>query len=299
MISQEFSYLSPPNRGRRGKSNRSNDCRSREHWVLVIIARQIRPISSPQILKAKKAMNPLAHLRDQLSRYHGLLEFTFRPGLATRRNGPFNGQSARQSCYHELMEMFGFNAIIETGSYRGITTSLFAEAGVPVYSIEAMTRFATYSARRFRDTPHVKILKGDSRQRLQELAEMTIADNDNVFFYLDAHWYDDLPLREEIEIVRKHWTNWVIMIDDFEVPGTSYSYDAYGPGRNLDAEYLQPFVDDGITVFYPAAPSSAETGAKRGSVVLCEDPQIEDQLNRCMHLRRSDANDSVVASQVA
>ena len=60
------------------------------------------------------------------------------------------------------------------------------------------------------------------------------------------------------------------MIDDFQVaddPG--YGFDDYGEGKALIRAYLEPFmVRDKLSLFYPAAPSSEETGFKRGSVVL-------------------------------
>ena len=51
------------------------------------------------------------------------------------------------------------------------------------------------------------------------------------FFFLDAHGREHLPLREELEIILTHWREAIVMIDDFEVPGTDYGYDDYGPGK--------------------------------------------------------------------
>lgn len=226
-----------------------------------------------------------SNLRDRLADWYGRLEYRVRPSLSRRRGGPFNGQVLRQSCYGELQKKFGFSAIIETGSYRGITTSLFARAGVPVYSIETNPRFAAYSETRLRHEPHVRILRGDSRWQLSRLAKDALVPKRNVFFYLDAHWFDDLPLREEIEIVMQGWEDWVIMVDDFQVPGTTYAYDAYGPGKNLEADYLQPLLDRGLCMFYPSLPASAETGARRGCVVLCGQETVRRRLTTCHHLR--------------
>jgi hypothetical protein len=40
-----------------------------------------------------------------------------------------------------------------------------------------------------------------------------------LFFYLDAHWNEDLPLAEEIDLIFSRSPCAVVMIDDFEVPG--------------------------------------------------------------------------------
>jgi hypothetical protein len=43
------------------------------------------------------------------------------------------------------------------------------------------------------------------------------ARNHSLFVYLDAHWNDDLPLAEELEIVFGACPNAIVMIDDFNV----------------------------------------------------------------------------------
>jgi hypothetical protein len=46
-----------------------------------------------------------------------------------------------------------------------------------------------------------------------------------VFFYLDAHCGWEAPLVEELKIIFTKWTEAVVMVDDFQVPGTDYVYD--------------------------------------------------------------------------
>jgi hypothetical protein len=91
-----------------------------------------------------------------------------------------------------------------------------------------------------------------------------------LFAYLDAHWNADLPLAEELEIIFSRRPEAVVMVDDFEVPGdVGYSYDDYGPNKALDADYIAPVVARHyLERFYPSTPSEAETGMKRGCVVL-------------------------------
>lgn len=64
------------------------------------------------------------------------------------------------------------------------------------------------------------------------------------FFYLDAHWYGDIPPRDERAGEQK-WSRFVAMIDDFEVPGDAgYGFDDHGPGRALTLEYIRPVVSE-------------------------------------------------------
>lgn len=110
---------------------------------------------------------------------------------------------------------------------------------------------------------------GDSRELLRRLARDVTVPKDRVFFYLDAHWGDDLPLREELAIIGKAWSKPVLLIDDFEVPGDpGYGFDDYGPGKTLTMSYLACDELQGYACLVPALRSDDETGACRGCVVL-------------------------------
>jgi hypothetical protein len=90
-----------------------------------------------------------------------------------------------------------------------------------------------------------------------------------VFFYLDAHWEGDLPLQEEIEIIVKRFPEFLIMVDDFAVSGDSgYGFDDYGPGKMLALRDFPFHGDRRTSVYFPTCSSEAETGSKRGCVVL-------------------------------
>jgi len=105
---------------------------------------------------------------------------------------------------------------------------------------------------------------------------------EDVFFYLDAHREDDLPLREELEIIFTYWQRPIVMIDDFQVPDSDYAFDDYGPGKTLNLDYLQPVIAAyNISVFFPAVDVAEETGVKRGCVVLCQEKtgtEIEESI---------------------
>jgi|GEM_PF-2549671 len=62
----------------------------------------------------------------------------------------------------------------------------------------------------------------------QMIDEGELSDADRCFFYLDAHWNDYWPLRDEITQIRR-LKRFVISIDDFMVPGRpEFGYDSYG-----------------------------------------------------------------------
>lgn len=210
----------------------------------------------------------------------GRLDYFCDTSLKTAWGGPFNGQRFRQCIFFDLLYQFPIQAIVETGTYSGTTTALFAATRLPVYTVEANPRIAAYAKVRFLfNRENVHIHDGDSRTFLRELNANGTFSKDNVFFYLDAHWKDDLPLKEELEIIFSNWNDPIVMIDDFQVPDSDYSYDDYGPGKILDLDYLEPVISSfNLSAFFPAVDSSDETGAKRGSIVLCTS-NIEAELN--------------------
>lgn len=218
------------------------------------------------------------------SRMSGRMDY-WNPSLSRAWLGPMNGQRERRLMVRELFEAVPVDVIVETGTYRGTTTEFLAlVGGVPVRSVESNPRYARYSQLRLAGFPDVEVEQGDSRSFLKRLGQ-EIPSEETVFFYLDAHWYEDLPLRDEVQIIAATWSSAIVLVDDFQVaddPG--YGYDDYGPGKSLD-ESLLPWTDlKGWVVRYPTAQSVRETGARRGSVVLLS-PAVQTNVGELKRLR--------------
>jgi hypothetical protein len=216
----------------------------------------------------------------------GAVDCIFHLQPSTGFGGPLNGSLTRLTTFEELKRRCSFDAIVETGTYRGESTIFFAAAGCPVYSSELNPRYLGYAQTRLRSRSNVHFCLGDSRQFLRRLIKDPAVSKDKVFFYLDAHWHDDLPLREEVDLIFRHWAKPVVMIDDFQVPDDSgYQFDDYGGENKLSLEYLYPVTNLGFIAFFPALPSSEEVGGKRGWVVLASDGFSIDQLRAVTQLR--------------
>ena len=194
----------------------------------------------------------------------------YRPDLRRPFGGAFNGQRFRRLVFNELLNLFDFEVIIETGSYTGNTTEYIDEhVNCPIYTVELHPRFYTHSRLRLRHRPNVHSVRADSRQFLTWATTAPEVPKGCALFYLDAHWNDDLPLAEELRIILKTWANPIIMIDDFQVPGDpGYTFDDYGPGKALTEGYLREHdLLEQFRVYYPSAGSERESGLKRGCVV--------------------------------
>jgi hypothetical protein len=232
--------------------------------------------------------------------YSGKIDLS--AGQGSRPTGslsmPFNSQDGRREIFTQIMAAHRFAAIVETGTYHGRTARFMAEeSGLPVYSIEANLRFFRAARKFLSDCPGMFLFYGDSATLLrQKVAAGDIPDRD-VFCYLDAHWHEALPLADELATVTGAMTDYVILIDDFQVaddPG--YRYDDYGPGKALRVEYLAPFAGRGLSVFLPSRPSAEENGARRGCIVLTAAAHIAAALRKAPALREAGPLDRLLSA---
>jgi len=194
--------------------------------------------------------------------------------------GPFNNQQRRQAIFLEVLKRIGPKCIVETGTYRATTTVYMAQhfAG-PIYTCEVDRRLFHQSRKKLSEFATVEILALDSRRFLHRLLQSGDLQSP-VFFYLDAHWKDDLPLAEEVRAILDDGIEAIIMIDDFQVPFDSgYGFDNYGPGKVLNLEYLSFLRNYPVSISFPAAPAREETGARRGCVVICNSRRTTDGLS--------------------
>jgi hypothetical protein len=221
------------------------------------------------------------------------------PKYIASENKSFNGQQFRIRIFKDLIEAIQFKAIIETGTCLGNTTGFMAETSkLPVYSSECDPRFHALAKKRLTGYSAITLELADSRRFLTNMAHSEIGNP--VFCYLDAHWYGDLPLRAEIEIIARYWKSFVIMIDDFQVPNEpGYGYDIYDTTRILSLDYIEDLLrDNNLLGFFPSAASSEETGARRGCIVITRNDEIGEKLYNLKSLASS-TNQSMCCSNRA
>jgi hypothetical protein len=122
----------------------------------------------------------------------------------------------------------------------------------------------------------IEMILGDSRVMLQDL--VSSRPFHRPLAYLDAHWGADLPLEKEVALLCDAWQEVTIVVDDFRVDDDDgYGYDEYqGKALALDDVTLP----DGLLVAFPAVPSHAETGGRRGTLYVANGPDGKNALSR-------------------
>jgi hypothetical protein len=198
----------------------------------------------------------------------------------------FNGIKGRKQIFSDLIdEGGGFKTIIETGTYLGDTSGYMATAaGIPVLTCEYNTKLYSLAKMRLNKLHLVKLYNIDSRSFLRDLSKDTNITNRECFFYLDAHWGKDLPLKEEIQIIISCWDKFIIMIDDFKVPDDDgYKHDSYGTLEFIEMPKLRTIYN--LRSFFPKIRACEEPIPPTGCVVLARNDDYGSRLNSIKSLR--------------
>ena len=181
----------------------------------------------------------------------------------------FNKQVGKKVIFLDCLKFFKPDTIVETGTHIGETTAYMAkESNLPIHTSEIDERYYSYAKLRCQNFDNINIYNNSSDVMLEGLCSQ-LRDK-RVFYYLDAHFFDDLPLKREIEIIHKISNSYFIMIDDFQViDDTGYGYDNYGKNGVLNFSYIKDLVKKyDLQIFFPVMKSEDETGYKRGSIII-------------------------------
>ena len=120
--------------------------------------------------------------------------------------------------------------LVETGTQYGDTPYLFRDKFDTIYTIELSPTLTAMARRRFRRFSHIKVVEGDSGQKLAELLPML---QSTTLFWLDGHYSagltargaTDCPIYGELEsIARLCKVPNVVLIDDARCFGHDKDY---------------------------------------------------------------------------
>jgi hypothetical protein len=139
-----------------------------------------------------------------------------------------------------------------------------------IHSVDADAYSYEKAKEQFKSNCNIFLHHSSSEALLTSLLSAEIAagrsDNETMFF-LDAHWGEYWPLRDEIKVIRQ-LKRYLIVIDDFMVPGKSnpsfphgdFGFDVY-KGRILNWAYIADLFEGiAVRVFYPVRPNRDQRG---------------------------------------
>lgn len=118
-----------------------------------------------------------------------------------------------------LRDSMNLRILVEGGTYTGGTALSSSRFFQTVYTIEKSDVMFETAKQRLANVANICQLQGDTREHLPSI----ISKNDNILFWLDAHWsggqtygnQDECPLLEELEIIfNSTLKNFAILIDD-------------------------------------------------------------------------------------
>jgi hypothetical protein len=230
----------------------------------------------------------LNRLRDIETAVTVLVTFpTYQPG----GEGAFNGLAGRRRIFEEVLKRYRFSCLVETGTHVGETTGYLAvKSGLPVYSSEINPNMYALAKMRLKNIPGIHLYHSDSRDFIEKLSADPEFVRKEIFFYLDAHWGKDCPLVEEIELIASRWGEFVIMIDDFQVPGDDgYGYDRFSAFRKMNISLIRSAIlQYKLRAYFPNIPSGEESvpSKPRGFVILTRDDEYADSLDAISLLGR-------------
>ena len=183
---------------------------------------------------------------------------------------PMNGQRTRLRTSFLLSQLVKPSIAIESGSYLGTTTQyLVSLVSEKTYSIEVNAEFAAVAKARLESDIHsgrIEIVDGDSAVEMPRILGGLDSKSHTVFAYLDAHWLEHIPLRDEVQALLEWGGDFVAVVDDFYIPSDlGYGYDQYRNHR-VDISHIPN--SDKISVWVPEDDSSTESGAHRGTAYI-------------------------------
>lgn len=189
------------------------------------------------------------------------------PLLMQEQEGPFNKDTFVQAEFKKLQKEFNLDICIETGTCLGYTSAFLSTFFDEVRTIEISDKFLSIAkANRLNDLSNVKCHLGSSSDLMSKVLE---GCTDNTMIFLDAHWKDHCPLKDELQAISAAGIRPVIAIHDFVVPDhPELGFDSIG-NQPFNFEWLKSDFDDVYGVDnYNYYYNSDATLVKRGLIYI-------------------------------
>lgn len=193
---------------------------------------------------------------------------------------PLNGDTFLQQEFLNLQKKHKIDFVIETGTYKGMTTSFLGNNFRRVFTIEINETYYQEAQANLiaSGCKNVVSYLGDSRTVLPHVLNSPELTDKTILVFLDAHWYEN-PVLEELRIIaecsKNNQQKIILMIHDFKNPlDDTMGYDVY-PDQGIVYEYswvqelIQGIYGHDFIISYP----KQSAGARRGTLIV--EPQEE------------------------
>lgn len=183
---------------------------------------------------------------------------------------PFNGDSILHAEVARLIGKWGVRVAVETGTFLGETTWALSLLCDEVHTIEIESERLDKALCKFRGRGvaharpwNVHFHLGSSAKVLGELRQPL--SGRRTLYYLDAHWHDYWPLRDELDAIACiPGPPPVIVIHDFRVPERpELGFDSYH-GQALDEAYVSDHLQRLYHGMFTSHHHCVAMGARRG-----------------------------------
>jgi hypothetical protein len=130
----------------------------------------------------------------------------------------FHGNIVLHRFVENLILNYGINCFVETGTHLAHTTEDMALCfpHLSMFTCEIDDNYFIQSEKKLKPYSNVTISKESSEKFINVLINNKFLQ-DTPLFFLDAHWNDYWPLKDEVQLISQ-LKRFVILIDDFLVP---------------------------------------------------------------------------------
>lgn len=179
--------------------------------------------------------------------------------------GTYEGESAAQVAlwFSEFSSDFGKVEKLVTTSAKGLNpwntyigypvfSGASEKSDYKIYSVDVDSAKVAAAREVFASNPNIVIECSSSEKFLKSLIDSkALTDRDRILYFLDAHWNDYWPLRDEIKQILR-LPRFAIVVDDFAVPGhPDFGFETYKEGV-CDWKYIKDLFDGrDVSVYYP------------------------------------------------
>lgn len=184
--------------------------------------------------------------------------------LMPMQTHPTNGDYFVTEEFLKLKEKFNITTAVELGSCVGGTTKWFGENFEKVHTIEIQENFLEIAKERCKELNNISFHLGSTIYLLDKVLAQC---DHNTILFVDSHW-SELPLFDELKLIKASGLMPVIAIHDFKVPEEPLlGFDSYN-GIDISFDNIKKYLDDiygsedGYDYHYNTADTSTEV--KRG-----------------------------------